>query len=425
MKKTFIRTLKIIGAGLLIALLAFSVFHLQDNKADAATISTDGKTYSWTDSGGYLHRTAKLVMDKTLIYCYDEDLEAPNGGKNYDDGSRYHNASVNSLLYYGYGGDGYSGDNSMTDYVKTWVALSNWKSGQRDISKNTPTPSNRDPFIKSLIQHAIDKDMPDYDISFSKGDVTSSIVNGNQQSDPIKLNGTEGKGEANLFIPQYVTIHVSDGRTKTNGNITVKAGQTFYFTAPLDYNSNFVTGDVNGWRGQLASILYLSDSPKYQDGLETPTLVHDPKPVAGFTVHFWARQRQLTVRYIDSWTHAIMWQDPQVMVTIGAEYDKSQYPNNFERDGHVYKFNSFNGYGDQLKENMPNHDVTLDIIYDPYNHSRVYYKDKATGKELKEHNDDLIKVGDHYEYHAPQSIEKDGKTYDLEGGENDPPKKQY
>ncbi|UAK18105.1 MucBP domain-containing protein [Sporolactobacillus terrae] len=376
-----------------------------------ASSGTNTGYYSWKDSGGYVHTTAYIEINGKMVYCYDEDKLAPDH-VTYSSGENFYDKSVNSLLYYGFGGEGYSGSGGMTDYVKTWVALSNWKSGDTGTNK----PANRDSFVKSLLKHAKNQDIPTYGISFDKKEVTSNIVNNEQRSETLTATSQAGKGqgELTLYVPQNVTIHMSDGSTKTNGTQKIEQGDSFYFTAPLWYNSDYVTGDVNGWRGELAGILFIPSSGSYQPTLLPPRMIHDPIQRQGFTVHFWARQKQLTVHYIDNWTHQIMWQD-QAMVTIGTEYDKSQYPNDFDRNGHFYKFNTFNGYGDQLKENMPDHDVTLDIYYDPYQHVVTDYKNKYPNYDTFEHHDDLLKVGSWFDY-GPKGFNAFGNDYDPENG---------
>lgn len=395
-------TVSLITVALLLSLIIIAT------PAEAATLHTAG-VYSWTDSGGYTHTTAYIINGNTLVYCIAPDKPAPSSnGSSYNNGSRYTDASVTSLLYYGYGGSGYKGSGSKTDYVKTYVALNNWLSGHT----STRYPSNSDSFVASLLKHASNHDSPQYNISFDHRWRTSTVQNGVQQSDTMHINGN--KGWATLNVPDGVTIYRSDGKHFTGGNVKVSAGMDFYFTAPLSYNQQYVQGNVNAWEDKIASILYQpSGNTDYQPVLERPSIYNDPTTLSGFTINFWNRQQTITINYIDKYTGLTMWQDISKQ-TIGTVYDKMAYPNDFTRTGHFYKYNNWSSpTGDNLKEQMPNHNVVLNRYFDPYQHVVVDYKNKYPNYDLFEHHDDLKKVGSRFDY-APKAFNVFGNIYDPE-----------
>lgn len=402
----------------------------------AASMKTVGNA-SWTDSGGYPHQTAIIVNGSQLVYCANANIPAPSkNGTTYNDGTVVYDRSVISLLYYGYGGDGYKGSGGNTDYVKTWVALNNWLNG----ATSTMYPANTDPFIASLLKHAQNQDAPSYDVHFSSNDVSSTIQNGVQESANIAVQGNHMSGNNNshaeLSIPKDVTISVYEMRngkavnTKTitgsdgGTSVTVWGGEWFHFTAPLTYNQNYQSGNVDADANALASILFLPESGNYQPVYQKPVIKSDPNKIAGFTVHFWARQQTLTVNHINTYNNYNMWKTTD-SVTINSPYDRTSdaynkdgSPVTFNKSGsngvnHQFKYSSYNGHGDGLSETMPPHDVTLDLYYDPYQNVTVTYKNAMPNYDVFKTWTDVKKVSDWFSYTAPASIPSWGNEYDL------------
>lgn len=391
------------------------------NKAEAATIRSVG-SYTWTDSGGNPHMTAKLYDGDTLVYCYAENELPPSyGGTRYKNGKDFTNYSVISLLYYGYGGGGYHGSGGNKDYVKTWVALNNWKSG----NTGSYYPANNDSFIKSLYKHARKRDAPKYGLKFNKKSVISKIttVNGKsvQKSQSIKVVA-QSDNFATLKLPKRVTIHVGN-RIKTGGSIKVYGGQSIYFTAPLNYNSDYKTGNVNSWEKKTASLLYLPNEGSYQPVLQRPFFKKDPLTVAGFKVHFFARQATLNYKLVDKHNDQIL-QKGSKKYTIGKVYDYRKFAKDFNGNGEKghkgthYDYDTYHGKTSKgnsisLHHKMPSNNVNLTFYYIPQQHERYSEVNQYNHNQIFEKFDVLKNVGHHFSYTPDQQVNKSKNIYDL------------
>ncbi|MGG1338515.1 MucBP domain-containing protein [Bacillus subtilis] len=362
--------------------------------AKAATAVAKGP-YSWTDPHGVSHETAYITIGDTIVFCIDPGKPAPYGGHSYGTPKRQYDDGVKAILYYGFGGDGNEIGKTMKDMVKTYVALNNWLDGKRDQK----TYSNQDPDVWKLIQHAKKGDAPSYQVSFSKKSVTSSISGNEQKSETIKLNGN---GTVTLKIPAKVTIHVS-GKSQKGGKITIKDGQSFYFTAPLDYESDYVTGNVNGEINQLASLLYLPSSNSYQR-LMSSSFVVDPVVEAGFKVHFEKRQQKITVYHKDKDDKTLLKKTVETK-NIGSKY-KYTPEKKIVKDGKTYIPVS----NEKKEGTLGNKDVTITFYYKLERTITVLHKDNRDGTLLKKEVYTKYR-GDTYSYSPAKNLKKGDYTY--------------
>lgn len=337
------------GIILFCLLIIYLCFNFNESVDASGNYATASGPYSWRDPGGIIHQTAYITINGIIAYCMDPDVRAPYGGVNYGSPTVYDDA-MKAILYYGYGGDGNQIGNTIEDYVKTYVALNNWSKGKTTQS----TYSNRDPDVWNLIQHAINKDAPNYDIAFDKSWVSSYISGDVQKSETITLNG---QGDATLNIPNDVTIFIVGGISQKGGSVKIAGGQSFYFTAPLDYGSDLITGNVNANRTNLASLLYLPISGNYQR-LISGQYVIDPISKAGFTVDFEIRKRTITVKHVDARDGTLISSDSETKV-IGSYYNYSPR-NDLKKGDYTYRPISTAVQAGTLG----NEDITLTFYYD-------------------------------------------------------------
>ncbi|WP_332237942.1 MucBP domain-containing protein [Sporolactobacillus sp. KGMB 08714] len=371
-------------------------------EVQAATIHAAGDL-TWYDSAGYAHTTAYLMNGSKLVYCFDmNSLPASSGGTGYNNGQDFNNSSIISLLYYGYGGAGYRGSGAKTDYVKTWVALNLWKLGKTSPSQSY---ANTDPFIQSLYTHARKQDKPGYNITFSTSYVSSSIQGNVQQSSIIRVNGSN-KSYAALNIPSGVTIHVIGGAAQKGGSIKVWGGQSFYFTALLSYNADYKTGNVNAWEQQLASILYLPNDSAYQPVLQTPSLYVDPTVKAGFTVHFFVRQKTITIIHKNKFAPGQTFETDKHLLLIGSKFNYGP-KNDFISNGMQYDPVSTN----HVTGTVPSNDETFTLYYKLRRTVTVNYLDSRTGKAIAPSKSYTKHQGDAYSETSPTNFKNGSYTY--------------
>ncbi len=365
------------------------------SSAEAATAVAKGP-YSWKDPHGITHETAYIKIGDTIVYCIDPDKPAPYGGHSYGVPKRQYDDGVKAILYYGFGGDGNEIGKTMTDMVKTYVALNNWLDGKRDQR----TYSNQDSEVWKLIQHAKKGDAPSYQVSFSKKKVSSSISGSEQKSETIKLNGN---GTVTLNVPSKVTIHVKGGKTQKGGKITIHDGQSFYFIAPLDYGSDYATGNVNGKINQLASLLYLPNSNSYQR-LMGSTFVVDPVVEAGFTVHFEKRQKKITVLHKDKDEKTLLKKTTETK-NIGSKYSYTP-EKKIIKDGKTYVPVST----EKKDGTLGDKDVTITFYYKLQRKITVLHKDNRDKTLIKQEEYTKYR-GDTYSYSPSKSLKKGDYTY--------------
>ncbi|MGQ9024179.1 thioester domain-containing protein [Bacillus sp. 18-5] len=376
--------------------IVLTVLFLFSNADSAAAARAEAKgPYSWTDPGGITHSTALIKIGDNIVFCIDPDIPAPYGGHNYKSGERQYDDAVKAILYYGYGGDGNELGNTMTDMVKTYVALNNWKSGKRTQS----TYSNQDKEVWSLIQHAKRGDAPSYQVSFQKKNLKTTLNGENQKSEVNKL---QGKGSVTLELPKEVTININ-GNKKTGGKVTIKDGQSFYFTAPLNYGSTFKTGNVNGKYNELASLLYMPNSTNYQR-LMGSVLVVDPIVSAGFSVEFEKRQSTITIEHRDIYDNTLL-ESKNELKTIGTKY-KYQSHKEIKKNNNVYV-----PVKKEIKEGTVGVNNKKIVFY--YNLKRdvtVLHKDNRDKRLLKKEVFSKLR-GEKYSYGPKTNLKKGEYTY--------------
>ncbi|MFR6664643.1 MAG: hypothetical protein ACLUQX_00585 [Thomasclavelia spiroformis] len=134
------------------------------------------------------------------------------------------------------------------------------------------------PGYSILMDHA-QKDAPSTDAAFSKSSVTSSVSGDRQVSETITFNA-DYRNSITLAVQSGTTI-VVDGKSYTNGNVTINGGQSFYITAPLDYSNNVVCSNIKPSLKIYQSILYIPTSSKYQGLGQNGT---DPPPIQNLSV---------------------------------------------------------------------------------------------------------------------------------------------
>ncbi|MCO05550.1 hypothetical protein ARH50_14270 [Listeria monocytogenes] len=380
----------IIPLFLLIVIIGFS---LQPKLVSAATAEAWGP-YSWTDSSGTTHTTALIKIGGKLVYCIDPDKNAPFGGHSYQKGNPY-DYSTRAIFYYGYGGDGNELGNSMTAMVKTWVALNNWLEG-KDTQK---TYSNKDSQVWRLIKHAKKQDVPKRDIKFNKSTYSSSISGKVQKSEKVKMTGD---GQATIKIPKKVTIHL-DNKTQTGGNITIKTNATFYFTAPLDYDSEFNTGNLNGKVSEFASILYLPSGNGMQR-LAGGGFKEDPVVKAGFKVHFEARQSKITVEHRDKYDDALL-EKSSSEKTIGTSYSYKA-KTKITKGSNTYVPTSTK----EKTGTVGSKDKTIIFYYNLQREIKVEHRDARDDRLIKTEKYTKLR-GQSYSYGPKKDLKKNSYTY--------------
>ncbi|MHC5409248.1 SpaA isopeptide-forming pilin-related protein [Listeria seeligeri] len=220
-------------------------------------------------------------IDGKQAFCIEHSKPTPATGQSNDGGNIYANPKIAGALYYGITGDGnIFGSDWERGTVVTSLVLSRIYTGVDDGGSTIPG-------YQELYSKAMSEDYPKAEMSFTDT-YLDSYVSGNVQRTETETFDADSRNSTVVPLASDVTIHnTSTGKTQTGGNASVKGGESFYLTAPLNRNSEFKSGELKGSLKDFTPILYrMSDSSKQK-------LVkggwYDPVDTISFTAHFEAR----------------------------------------------------------------------------------------------------------------------------------------
>lgn len=377
---------KILSILLLVVLSFNTVIALE---ARSAKIEYIGKVTSSTGS-----TVGRFKVNGQWAFCVDHAKTSPPSNTSYDSGSIYNNESIRAILYYGYGGIGNEIGTSNDAWVATTLALDSV------MNNNDSAYRRKIPGYSILMDHAQKKDAPSTDASFSKSSVTSSVSGDRQVSETITFNA-DYRNSITLAVQSGTTI-VVDGKSYTNGNVTINGGQSFYITAPLDYSNNVVYSNIKPSLKIYQSILYMPTSSKYQrlgQGME-----QDPPPIQNLSVEFKARQRNITVLHKNRHDGSILLQENDKK-NIGSNY--TYYPKNpLYKDGTTFIPESTNS----KSGTVPNQDLTIEFWYNAQQNITIQHIDNRDGSIISQENEKKNR-GEQYSYSPKNDFKKGDYTY--------------
>ena len=253
--------------------------------------------YWWSSKiGGKQWSTHMCTYNGQYSYCLEASKKTPASG-NYTASVIENNANVRKMLYYGFGGPGYNAQveeiikgqvrgcmpNDMKDYKDygggysngsnlTWeeaaylwthIYLSYAYSGDlmglnleamNNMWRNDDGSGFGD---NMLVGYKLITAMPEPSLgaNFSTGNnakfvATWDKTNSQQKTNTVKFNA-ESSETVKLNLQDNVTLHIEGGSSQRGGTATVKGGQSFYLTAPLenapsDYTSSTLDCSAKG-----------------------------------------------------------------------------------------------------------------------------------------------------------------------------------
>ena len=372
---------------LLLVILSFNTVIALETRS--AKIEYLGKVTSSTGS-----TVGRFKVNGQWAFCVDHAKNSPPSNTSYDSGSIYDNESIRAILYYGFGGLGNEVGTSDDAWVATTLALDSV------MNNNDSAYRRKIPGYSILMDHAQKKDAPSTDASFSKSSVTSSVSGDRQVSETITFNA-DYRNSITLAVQSGTTI-VVDGKSYTNGNVTINGGQSFYITAPLDYSNNVVYSNIKPSLKIYQSILYMPTSSKYQrlgQGME-----QDPPPIQNLSVEFKARQRNITVLHKNRHDGSILLQENDKK-NIGSNY--TYYPKNpLYKDGTTFIPESTNS----KSGTVPNQDLTIEFWYNAQQNITIQHIDNRDGSIISQENEKKNR-GEQYSYSPKNDLKKGDYTY--------------
>ncbi|MEK5496048.1 thioester domain-containing protein [Bacillus sp. FSL M8-0077] len=315
--------------------------------------------------GDYI--VGKFRVNGEIAFCLDHAKISPPTGTSYGGGNAYKNEQVRAILYYGYGGVENEVGNNDTGLVATTIALDSV------MNNNHSSGRERIPGYKKLMEHAKKKDVPSTSIKFSKEKV-QSYLEGNVQKTEKIIFKADKKNSITLNIPKEVTLHY-DGKKFSNKKVKITGGESFHFTAPLDYGKDLKYEKLKPSLGKYQSILFTASSSKYQrlgSGLLT-----DPEPNINLSVGFEVRQKKINVQHIDKYSGEVMEKESYTR-NIGSTYSFSPKKSIAKGKEKFIPVNTNKKTGTLSK------DVTIKFYYNLERSITVHYFDDRTGEKIKE-----------------------------------------
>ncbi|MCK1995462.1 hypothetical protein MPH61_23350 [Peribacillus muralis] len=383
------RNLKI----LTICLIIFSSIGLQipfnENKASAAP------KVEYLGSASYgVYRVGKFKVDGRIAFCMDHYKPTPGTGSEYSPGKLFENEKVLAILYYGAGGPENEVGTSDTGIIATSLALDSVINGNHSDGRNSV------PGYEKLMNHADKKDAPDDNVSFSKNSVSSNISGDVQKSETIKFIA-DTKNSINIKVPSNVILHMGS-KSYESGTATIKGGQSFYFTADLDYGGTVSIKNIGPKIGPYQSMLFIAANSSLQR--LTNGMITDPVPMETLAIKFEVRNKKINIEHKDEYNDSVLEKESYTR-SIGSDYSfspkKSITKNN----------NTYVPVSDAKKTGtLGTKDITLTFWYSLEREIAILHKDARDGKLLASQTD-TKKRGDKYSYSPKTNLKKGEYTY--------------
>lgn len=223
-------------------------------------------------------------------FCIEHSKPTPPTGTPAEE-VPYNNENIAKTLYYGWNGSENIFTNFAEGYTATSLVLSYFYTG---VSSGLNTPEGQ-----ALLNKVNSSTLPDPSASFSTTTPSVSIVDGEQRTENIKLNG-DSRNIFKLPVPAGVTYHLVGGGAITNGTAEIRGGDTFYLTADMKYTSEFASGAMAGTMKKYQPILTKPADGNLQTLGRSGWL--DPQKTISFTASFYARLGDVNLVKEDSET---------------------------------------------------------------------------------------------------------------------------
>lgn len=255
---------------------------LKSLKANNSTVTYKGQiTYGGSTVGHF-------EVDGEQAFCIEHPKPTPATNTPNDGGNIYDNPSVAATLYYGITGDkNIFGSDWTRGTVVTSLVLSEMYLGSYQGGSSIAG-------YDQLKAKALAGDYPKAEAKFTKTILNSTIVGEVQKTEIDKF---EADSSNYVVVPlnSNVTLYnVTKGTKSTGGSIKLYGGDSFYMTAPLDYNSDFASGALKGAMKVYSPILYRMNDSSLQKLVKAGW--YDPTKTVAFTAKFEARTGDLKIK---------------------------------------------------------------------------------------------------------------------------------
>lgn len=207
--------------------------------------------------------TGKFTVGGRTAFCIQHKKLSPATGTTYTT-STWNNDVAKKILYYGFQGQRpwgkFQGD--VHARMLTSFAMSYLIQGRFSGDNYVWTTGK----LNEFINYCRAASLPNTNISFSKTNVTAYVEGNVQRTEVVKFNAGDYYNTVTIKVPSGITLHnVSTGAKITNGNATLKGGQSFYISAPLSHTGSWSTGALTGSLKTVLSVTRVNPNGNNQD----------------------------------------------------------------------------------------------------------------------------------------------------------------
>ena len=218
-------------------------------------LAEGGPVIEYTGPSEYAGRmVGNFFFNGERAFCLEHSKLSPETGTPVET-SPYENDMIKTVLYYGWDGKGNIFTDEAEGVVRTSSALSVLYSGDNENGQMLAQP---------LLDYAAANLITDMNIYFSKESVTASIAGDQQKTEEITVNG-DARNTVSFSLPEQVVLHNKTTGEETGGEVTVKGGDVFFLTAPLNGAADFSTGILKGSMGYCQPLFLKTSDDEVQD----------------------------------------------------------------------------------------------------------------------------------------------------------------
>lgn len=226
-------------------------------KADSVQIVQNGYAHFGGRSCG------KFLVNGEVAFCMEHIKNSPETGT-IGESNPFDNDLIKTILYYGWGGPGNIYADEEEGIVRTSFALSYVYTGD-PAETGDPNRTSGIVLAQPLLDYAQAHLITDLNISFDKASVKGEILpDGYQQTEGIHIQG-DARNTLTFNVPTSVKMHNPTTGFVGNGQVTVKGGDSIFFTSDEENPEDFNTGELAGSMGFLQVLLIKTSDPSTQD----------------------------------------------------------------------------------------------------------------------------------------------------------------
>lgn len=351
-------------------------------------------------------KVGEYRVNGKLAYCVEHNRDPATEAGTYSPLEPYNNARMLRLLYYGWGGEGNifsSGQKDVGIAVTSLIA-----SRIRNPGEQTGRSLARYEELWKLVNDNT-KNPPSSKVELSEEKLNISIEDNRQVSEKTKFLA-HSDNRIQISVPTNVRIiNETRNTSSTGGTLTIRGGDTFYFTAPLSYNSTLKRTNIRGSIPTYTPMITY-DNWGIRQPLAQMDVYDDPHNTVSFEVPFTRQEVDITILHRDRVTEDTIKTEikPTLIgdpVTVAHNMTRYSWGNKY--NGRT--INLINDGGQAGTYNVTEA-KTYTVWYTSQHRLKIELYDKFSGDLLETDHNSLYKAGASFSHQVPNNFDV-GKTH--------------